>query len=225
MLGKYYNKIKYFLLIFGLFCFAYNLWELIAGKYSTKQGITFVLECFLGIVLIFLPEFIRKVLKIIVPETIVYFYWFFLFISVFLGTSLHMISIIYFWDKILHLISPMLLTAVGYCICSYLLRDTDRSQVSPWLFLIFGFAFAGLCGVLWEFWEFTCDSIGNMNLQRYNHSNGQPFIGRAALMDTMGDLFTNTIGALLMTIFSYIKSKTQKDYFNSYKIKIVDKKK
>jgi len=92
MLGKYYNKIKYFLLIFGLFCFAYNLWELIAGKYSTKQGITFVLECFLGIVLIFLPEFIRKVLKIIVPETIVYFYWFFLFISVFLGTSLHMIS-------------------------------------------------------------------------------------------------------------------------------------
>ena len=218
-MGKKYKQIKYFLLVFGLFCFIYNVWELIDGKYSTKQGVTFVLECLLGIVLIFLPEFISKIFKIVIPEAIIYFYWFFLFISVFVGTSLHMISIIYFWDKILHLISPMLLTAIGYGLIGYLLKDTKQSSVSPWLFLIFGFAFAGLCGVIWEFWEFICDSIGNMNLQRYNHSNGQPFIGREALMDTMGDLFTNTLGALIMTAYSFIKNNHSNDYFKQYTVK------
>ncbi|WP_426068305.1 hypothetical protein, partial [Escherichia coli] len=79
-----------------------------------------------------------------------------------------MISIISFWDKILHFVSPMLLTAVGYGIAAFLLKKTKYADVSPWLFLLFGFAFAGLCGVFWEFWEFICDSLGNMNLQRYN---------------------------------------------------------
>lgn len=210
------KKVRNGLFIFGLFCLAYNIWEFIASKYSTKQGIIFIVESLLGIALIFLPTFLEKVLKIQVSNSIVYFYWFFLSISVFLGTALHMISIIYFWDKILHLVSPMLLTAVGYGIAGFFLRNTDKKNISPWFFLLFGFAFAGLCGVFWEFWEFLCDSVGNMNLQRYNMSNGTPFIGREALMDTMGDLFTNTIGALLMGIFSYIKSKKNPNYFDNY---------
>ena len=164
--------------MFGILCLTYNLWEFFTAKYSTKQGVTFVIECLLGIGLIFLPDLVNKFLKIIMPPTIVYFYWFFLFISVFLGTSLHMISIISFWDKILHFVSPMLLTAVG-----------------------------------------ICDSLGNMNLQRYNMSNGQPFIGRAALMDTMGDLFTNTLGAFVMGVYTYIRSKGNPEYLENYAIK------
>ena len=35
-----------------------------------------------------------------------------------------------------------------------------------------------------------------MNLQRYNMSNGQPFIGRAALMDTMGIYLPIPLGPL-----------------------------
>lgn len=210
------KKVQYALFAFGIFCVVFNIWEFISAKYSTKQGIIFIVESIMGILLIFLPVFLEKILKIKVSDSIIYFYWFFLFISVFLGTALHMISIIYFWDKILHLVSPMLLTAVGYGIIGFFLRNTDKKMISPWFFLLFGFAFAGLCGVLWEFWEFLCDSIGNMNLQRYNMSNGNPFIGREALMDTMGDLFTNTVGALLMLVFSYIKSKKNPNYFDNY---------
>lgn len=218
-MDKNYSKNKYGLVVFGILCLTYNLWEFFTAKYSTKQGVTFVIECLLGIGLIFLPDLVNKFLKIIMPPTIVYFYWFFLFISVFLGTSLHMISIISFWDKILHFVSPMLLTAVGYGIAGFLLKKTKYADVSPWLFLLFGFAFAGLCGVFWEFWEFICDSLGNMNLQRYNMSNGQPFIGRAALMDTMGDLFTNTLGAFVMGVYTYIRSKGNPEYLENYAIK------
>ena len=91
-MDKNYSKIKYGLVVFGILCLTYNLWEFFTAKYSTKQGVTFVIECLLGIGLIFLPDLVNKFLKIIMPPTIVYFYWFFLFISVFLGTSLHMIS-------------------------------------------------------------------------------------------------------------------------------------
>ena len=199
-MDKNYSKIKYGLVVFGILCLTYNLWEFFTAKYSTKQGVTFVIECLLGIGLIFLPDLVNKFLKIIMPPTIVYFYWFFLFISVFLGTSLHMISIISFWDKILHFVSPMLLTAVGYGIAAFLLKKTKYADVSPWLFLLFGFAFAGLCGV-------------------YNMSNGQPFIGRAALMDTMGDLFTNTLGAFVMGVYTYIRSKGNPEYLENYAIK------
>lgn len=113
------------------------------AKYSTKQGVTFVIECLLGIGLIFLPDLVNKFLKIIMPPTIVYFYWFFLFISVFLGTSLHMISIISFWDKILHFVSPMLLTAVGYGIAGFLLKKTKYADVSRGYFYYLGLHLQG----------------------------------------------------------------------------------
>lgn len=214
-----YKKNRMALIIFGLICLLYNVYEVIIAKYSTKQGIIFVVECLAGIALIFLPEIIEKVLKISLPEKIIYFYWFFLVISVFLGTSLHMISIISFWDKILHSVSPMVLTALGYGLIGFLMKDADISKTSPWLFLLFGFAFAGVCGVFWEFWEFLCDTIADMNLQRYATSAGTLLIGRAALMDTMGDLLTNTIGALLMGIYASIQSRGNAAYFKEYRLK------
>lgn len=178
-----YKKYRLALLIFGALCLIYNIFEFVIGKYSTKQGVIFVIECLAGIALIFLPEIIEKLFKIVLPEKIIYFYWFFLVISVFLGTSLHMISIISFWDKILHTVSPMVLTAMGYGLLGFFMKDADISKTSPWLFLLFGFAFAGVCGVFWEFWEFLCDTVADMNLQRYATSAGELLVGRAALMD------------------------------------------
>ena len=47
-----------------------------------------------------------------------------------------MISIISFWDKILHFVSPMLLTAVGYGIAGFLLKKTKYADVSRGYFII-----------------------------------------------------------------------------------------
>jgi hypothetical protein len=125
----------------------------------------------------------------------------------------------FFWDKILHAVSPMVLTALGYGLIGYLLKDADLEKTSPWLFLLFGFAFAGLCGVFWEFWEFLCDQFLGMNLQRFASSSGKLFVGRAALMDTMGDLLTNTIGAFVMGLFAWSQSRKKSAYFESYRLK------
>ena len=147
-MSKTVKKVQIALVVFGLFVVCYNIFEFITNKYSTTQGITFIIESLAGIVLIFLPQIMKKLFHLHIPDAIVLFYWFFLFISVFLGTGMHLISIISFWDKILHAVSPMVLTALGYGLIGLLLKKAPIAKTSPWLFLLFGFAFAGLCGVL-----------------------------------------------------------------------------
>jgi hypothetical protein len=204
----------YFLLIFGIITLLVNIVKIFVAQ-PTEQYVLLAAEMVAGIAVIFVPFIFTRFTGLIFPKMVRLYYWFFIWIAVFLGTGLRLIIVIPFWDKILHAVSPILLVAVGYAIIGYCLKETDFSKISPWLFIIMGFAFAGLCGVFWEFWEFICDSIGNMNLQRYMTEAGQPYVGRAALMDTMGDLLTNTIGALILTIYSFFK-RHDADYFKAY---------
>lgn len=172
----------------------------------------------LGILLLLVPLFIRRYLKIKLPRPILLYYWFFLWLSVFLGTGFRLIAHISFWDKILHTASPILLTALGYSILATLLKKFSISQMNLWIFLIFGFSFAMMCGVLWEFWEFFCDTFLGMNLQRFATLEGTPYVGQEALLDTMGDLFTNTLGALIMGAYSYFAAKKDTHYFISFQV-------
>lgn len=216
------KKIRLGLTIFGLLVVAYSVMELIQGRFSTSQSYLLILEGLAGVLLIYIPDLFEKLFKINIPATITYFYWFFLVLSVFLGTCLHFMSIFAHWDKLLHAFSPMILTAVGYGLISMFLKDAPLEKTSPWLFLLMGFAFAGVAGVFWEFWEFFCDSFFDMNLQRYL-SHGNPLVGQAALLDTMGDLITNTLGALVMGIYAGIQSKGNPRYFERYKIEKIKK--
>lgn len=71
---------------------------------------------------------------------------------------------------------------------------------------LFSFTFGITCGVFWEFYEFTADSLANLNLQRYA-AGSHLLVGRAALMDTMGDLFADVTGALIMALIGYLMIK------------------
>lgn len=204
----------YGLLAFGILTLIVNIVKIFVVE-PVKQYQILTIEMIAGIAVIFLPFVFTKLTGLVFPKMVRLYYWFFLWISVFLGTGLRLIVVIPFWDKILHAVSPILLVAVGYAIIGYCLRDTDFSKISPWLFIVMGFAFAGLCGVFWEFWEFTCDTVANMNLQRYMTESGVPYVGREALMDTMGDLLTNTLGALILTVYSFTQRK-KPEYFKSY---------
>lgn len=211
----------YFLLAFGFITLLVNIVKIFIVQ-PTEQYVLLTVEMIAGIAVIFLPFVFTKFTGLVFPKMVRLYYWFFIWIAVFLGTGLRLIIIVPFWDKILHAVSPILLVAVGYAIIGYCLRDADFTKVSPWLFIIMGFAFAGLAGVFWEFWEFLCDSLGNMNLQRYMTEAGQPYIGREALMDTMGDLFTNTIGALILTVYSFTQ-RHKPVYFKAYAFRKVKK--
>ena len=78
-------------------------------------------------------------------------------------------------------------------------------------------AFAVFCGVLWEFYEFTCDSFG-MNLQRYMKA-GHLLLGRAALLDTMGDLLADFIGAVIFAVILGVQLKKDAGFMEQFYFK------
>lgn len=213
------NILKGYTLI-ALVVVAFNVYELIIQKVSMKSGIIFIIEGLLGLLLIYIPSILKKLLKITFPNELIFMYWLFILISVFLGTCLHFISYFKYYDKLLHFSSPIVLTFLGYGILTYFLENSRSQYPSVWFFMIFGFAFAQMCGVLWEFWEFLCDQFLGLNLQRYL-LHGQPLIGRKALLDTMGDLFVNTCGSIIASFYAYFRvKKSTTQYFKNFKIHI-----
>ncbi|MGZ1163126.1 hypothetical protein ACXO0R_04160, partial [Lactobacillus delbrueckii subsp. bulgaricus] len=70
-------------------------------------------------------------------------------------------------------------------------------------------------GVLWECYEFTCDGLFAMNLQRYL-SAGRALAGRAALLDTMGDLIAGLAGSLLFSCWSYWRLKNDRSWLKTF---------
>ncbi|MBL1230149.1 hypothetical protein IW492_12995 [Enterococcus sp. BWB1-3] len=209
------------LLLFGIFTLVMNFVRMFISEPTSLYQLLTV-EMIAGIGTIFIPFIFTKFTGLIFPKIIRLYYWFFLFISVFLGTGFQFMLIFPLWDKFLHAVSPILLVAVGYALINHYLRNSDYSSISPWLFIIMGFAFAGICGVFWEFWEFLCDSLGNMNLQRYMTESGQLYVGREALMDTMGDLLTNTAGSLILTVYS-VTQRHNPNYFRAYAFRKLSK--
>ena len=212
-----------FVLFFGVFASIKNIvmfFSTLGGAAALhREYLTLVIEVPLGILLLFGPYFIKRYFKLVLPQPLRLYYWFFIWLAVFLGTGLRLIVHITFWDKILHTASPILLVALGYGILASLLMNVTEVKISPLAFLIFGFSFGMMTGVLWEFWEFLCDQFLQLNLQRYQSQAGVAYIGRAALMDTMGDLFTNTLGAILMTVYSYFAARNNDDYFQNFAVR------
>lgn len=171
-------------------------------------------EIVLGLGLIFLPRIIAKIGKFSLPDVIYLFFLLFIYGSVYLGTVNHFYSIVAHWDKGLHLLSGPLVSAFGLSLLGAMLPKDIIFRLSRSFVYLYGVAFGVLGGVLWEFYEFTCDSFG-MNLQRYMQA-GKPLVGRAALLDTMGDLWMDFIGAALFMVFVIIKLAKDKHWLKNF---------
>lgn len=219
-MSKYVKRQRRFVL-FGFLTLLIIICEYFMGLALAATTFTKIVECAAGILLIYAPEILNKLFNLKFANFIVYFFWFFIWLAIFLGTCLHFMTLIPLWDKLLHLISPMILTMIGFGLLSEFLKNQNLEEISPWLFLIFGFSFAGVCGIFWEFWEWSWDTLLDMNLQRYK-SGEVLFIGQRALQDTMGDLLINVIGSLFFSIFAWYKSRNDPMYFTKFRIEFLN---
>ncbi|MCF1584313.1 hypothetical protein LQF61_00615 [Tetragenococcus koreensis] len=221
LLMSSYVKKQRMMVLFGFLTLLFVIGEYFLGVASDTATFTKIVECAAGILLIYAPEILNKLFNLKFANFIVYFFWFFIWLAIFLGTCFHFMTLIPLWDKLLHLISPMLLTMIGFGILSEFLKRRSLEELSPWLFLIFGFSFAGICGVFWEFWEWSWDTLLDMNLQRYR-SGEVVFAGQRALQDTMGDLLINVVGSLIFSIFAWVRSRNYPMYFAKFRIEFLD---
>lgn len=165
-------------------------------------------QCLLGLVVMFLPALLEKHLRITVPNYIYVMYFIFLYCAIYLGEVRSFFYVIPQWDTFLHGFSAMMLGSLGFSLVS-ILNDSKRThvQLSPLFVGLFAFCFAIAMGALWEIYEFSFDGLLSMNMQKFRLEDGTLLIGHEALRDTMEDLITDAIGALIVSVVGALTMK------------------
>lgn len=179
-----------------------SLYVYLQGRSNGKINIFLLFQLFFGMLLILLPDVLQLLFSVSFPKTTYEFYQLFLILAVFLGTGLNFVNKIPYWDKGLHILCGVLFSLLGYSLLTLFIK---RQEPSLWLFLLFGLCFSLAIGVLWEFWEFFCDTFLGMNLQQFDGSGRVPKMGQEALLDTMIDLLADFLGALIAAVLLFIR--------------------
>ncbi len=172
-----------------------------------------LLQCIIGLAVMFVPSAIEKRLKIIIPNYMHIIFIIFLYAAIYLGEVRDFYYIIPHWDTVLHIFSGAMLGALGFSVVSLLnSHEKVKIQLSPIFLAVFAFSFALCLGVIWEIYEFAADGVLQLNMQKYALENGVPLVGRMALTDTMADLIVDGLGALAMTVFGLFSLKYHKGW-------------
>lgn len=129
----------------------------------------------------------------------------FIFSAQFLGSTQDWYERFFWWDSMLHTISGIIFMYIGITI----INEIDRRKSNNTHFIVkilFGFCFALTIGVFWEMFEFLVDRFLGGNMQR---TLGE--MGQNAIMDTMIDLTSATVGAVLASVWEIVHEKSAKN--------------
>lgn len=188
-------------IVFAAYKAAVTPAELADGGRLKSDYVLMLLQCALGLVVMFLPSALERRLNKSIPNYMSAMYFIFLYCAIYLGEVRSFYYIIPNWDTMLHAMSAMMLGALGFSLVS-ILNDSPGARVdlSPNFIALFAFCFALTVGALWEIYEFSFDGLLGLNMQKFRLESGEALIGRAALADTMKDIITDALGALLIAV-------------------------
>ncbi len=184
-----------------------------AGEFDMQRSdyTLMLIQCLLGIVVMMLPSVLQRRWALPIPNFIFILYYIFLYCAIFLGEVLSFYYRIPHWDTILHMFSGAMLGALGLILVS-IFNESDYAYVrlSPFFVSLFAFCFALAAGAIWEIYEFAIDGVMQLNMQKYLTEEGAVLCGRAALVDTMDDLISDTIAALAVSVVGYFSLKRER---------------
>ncbi len=142
--------------------------------------------------LTFFPKMIRHKFQVHLPIEFDFIAIVFIFMAIFLGEVHGYYTRFWWWDIVLHSSSGFLLGIAGF-ILVYVLNEEKRmvQKMKPGFIALFGFAFAVALGAVWEIFEFSMDTIFGVQMQK------------SGLIDTMGDLIVDTLGAAAIAVLGY----------------------
>lgn len=170
-----------------------------------------VLQCTLGLIVMLLPSAISRRWNLSIPNFIYVLYYVFLYCAVFLGEVFSFYYIVPHWDTILHSFSGAMLGALGFILVDLLNRaENVKVSLSPLFVSLFAFCFALACGAVWEIYEYTCDCLMGLNMQKYATEQGVLLVGQAALRDTMKDIIFDALAALAVSAAGFFAIRKQK---------------
>ena len=135
--------------------------EIFMGNYHN------VFLCLLTLVLFVIPFFIEDKFKVTIPGVLEIIILLFMFSAEILGEIQNFYNIIPNWDTILHTLNGFLAAAIGFSLIDILNRvDKFHIKLSPIFVALVAFCFSMTVGVVWEFFEYTADSLFNADMQK-----------------------------------------------------------
>ena len=159
-----------------------------------------------AIFVLYWPDIIKKWTRYAVSEAMLAMYYGFVFAGLLLGTNLDFYDLFTYYDFFLHFFSGIILGILGFAILDNAQRHKSQ-KMGAGVTAIFAFAFSMASGKIWEIYEFGLDTILGTNTQRWADAYGVPFIGQAALHNTMWDMIFNMLGAILIALWGYRRIK------------------
>ena len=126
-----------------------------------------IFVCVLALILLALLSIIEKQLAIDIPPLMEGIIYCFIYAAEILGEINSFYTIIPGWDTMLHTINGFLVAAVGFCLVDLFNRSERFTfRLSPLYLALVAFCFSMTVGVLWEFFEFTCDQVMHTDMQK-----------------------------------------------------------
>lgn len=211
---------------------------------SGAQAQLIINSAIFGILAAWIPYFAKWILKVKVSFGINIIIQIFCASGMIIGEALQVYYLIPSWDVILHIFSGLFFTIIGYILFRIFTRH-NKIKHKVLLGVMFGIFCSLAVSVLWEVYEFMCDSIGGLNMQKilpedaawFNGGDTQAILDietygeeilafystpegyKYALMDTMEDLVGCFLGTIATGIFIAIVVRFKPDAFeNSIKI-------
>lgn len=187
---KKINDVLIFLVILISVCFAIKDFNI--GAYDRLLGslsIAFVL---------FIPRIVRKLFKIKISNAMEFIYILFIFLAQFLGSVVNLYNKVWWYDLFMHFISGILTSFLALEVLCWFNNYKEKNKIFNALFII---SLSLMIAVLWEFCEFTADTLFGMNVQ-HNMETG--------VKDTMQDMLVAFLGSIIVSVLYLIKTKVFK---------------
>ncbi len=216
---KFKNFIYWFVLLSFILPIGFLIYRIIASGSADKSTVGYrspadytlmLVQCLLGAIVINLPHFLHRYLKIEIPTALNITFIVFLYCAIFLGEVREFYYKVPHWDKWLHGFSAIMAGSFGFIIIDMMNKSNSGIKLSPLFTALFAFYFAITIGVLWEIYEYTFDGLLGLNMQKFALEDGSKLVGRSALSDTMSDIIIDCCGSVIAAMIGYISLKRQK---------------
>ncbi len=146
----------------------------------------------LTLITLLLPKFILKKSRVKIPSALYFSIIFFIFLSMFLGKMNGFYVKFPWWDMMLHTLSGIILSIIGFSMYLLLNKLDLNENINPLLIACYAFFFAVAMAGMWEIFEFSSDKIFGTNAQL------------GSLDDTMWDIIAGTTGGFAGSLLGYL---------------------
>ena len=182
--NKVFGQNRVLLLLWGLLFVA-----AIAALFEARWSLAFV--AFSTLILAIAPVFLASRLHLTLPLPFLIAATLFTFSTVFMGEAFDFYERYWWWDIALHGGSAVGFGLMGFLFV-FMLFEGDRYAAPPSAIAFMTFCVAMTVGATWEVFEFLMDQTFGLNMQK------------SGLMDTMGDLIVDAVGALFAALSGYV---------------------